>query len=34
LELRNLVIESWLSRAQKRLARTGLAEHEPEDEVD
>jgi hypothetical protein len=34
LELRNLVIESWLSQVQKRLARTGFVEQEPEGEVD
>ncbi len=29
-ELRDLVIEAWLSRAQKRVAKAWLAEHEPE----
>jgi hypothetical protein len=29
-ELRDLVIEAWLTRAQKRVAKAWLAEHEPE----
>jgi hypothetical protein len=29
-ELRDLVVEAWLSRAQKRVAKAWLAEHEPE----
>ncbi len=29
-ELRDLVVEAWLTRAQKRVARAWLAEHEPE----
>ncbi len=29
-ELRDAVVEAWLSRAQKRLARRWLAENEPE----
>jgi len=28
-ELRDLVIEAWLTRAQKRVAKAWLAEHEP-----
>jgi hypothetical protein len=28
-ELRDLVIEAWLTRAQKRVAKSWLAEHEP-----
>jgi len=31
-ELRDLVVESWLSRAQKRVAKAWLAEYEPESE--
>jgi hypothetical protein len=30
-ELRDLVVEAWLTRAQKRVAKAWLAEHEPED---
>jgi hypothetical protein len=30
-ELRDLVIDAWLTRAQKRVAKTWLAEHEPDD---
>ncbi len=30
-ELRDLVIDAWLTRAQKRVARAWLAEHEPDD---
>jgi hypothetical protein len=29
-ELRDLVVEAWLTRAQKRIAKAWLAEHEPE----
>ena len=29
-ELRDLVAEAWLTRAQKRVAKAWLAEHEPE----
>jgi hypothetical protein len=29
-ELRDLVVEAWLTRAQKRVANAWLAEHEPE----
>jgi len=29
-ELRDLVVEAWLTRAQKRVAKAWLAEHEPE----
>jgi hypothetical protein len=29
-ELRDLVIDAWLTRAQKRVAKAWLAEHEPE----
>jgi hypothetical protein len=29
-ELRDLIIEAWLTRAQKRVAKAWLAEHEPE----
>jgi hypothetical protein len=29
-ELRETVVEAWLTRAQKRVARAWLAEHEPE----
>jgi hypothetical protein len=29
-ELRDLVIDAWLTRAQKRVARAWLAEHEPD----
>ena len=29
-ELRELVVEAWLTRAQKRVAKAWLAEHEPE----
>jgi hypothetical protein len=29
-ELRDLVVDAWLSRAQKRVAKTWLAENEPE----
>ncbi|HXY84008.1 MAG TPA: MmcQ/YjbR family DNA-binding protein [Gaiellaceae bacterium] len=28
-ELRDLVVEAWLTRAQKRVAKAWLAEHEP-----
>ena len=31
-ELRELVVEAWLSRAPKRAAKAWLAEHEPADE--
>jgi hypothetical protein len=30
-ELRETVVEAWLTRAQKRVARAWLAEHAPED---
>jgi len=30
-ELRDIVVEAWLTRAQKRLAKAWLAEHEPDD---
>ena len=30
-ELRDLVVDAWLTRAQKRVARAWLAEHEPDD---
>jgi hypothetical protein len=30
-ELRDLVVDAWLTRAQKRVAKAWLAEHEPED---
>jgi hypothetical protein len=29
-ELRDLVVEAWLTRAQKRVAKAWLAEHEPD----
>jgi len=29
-ELRDLVVDAWLTRAQKRVAKAWLAEHEPE----
>jgi len=29
-ELRDLVVDAWLSRAQKRVAKAWLDEHEPE----
>ena len=29
-ELRDLIVEAWLTRAQKRVAKAWLAEHEPE----
>jgi hypothetical protein len=29
-ELRDLVVEAWWTRAQKRVAKAWLAEHEPE----
>jgi hypothetical protein len=29
-ELRDLVVEAWLTRAQKRVAKAWLAENEPE----
>ena len=29
-ELRDLIIEAWLTRAQKRVAKAWLAEHEPD----
>jgi len=29
-ELRDLVVEAWLTRAKKRVAKAWLAEHEPE----
>jgi hypothetical protein len=32
-ELRDLVVEAWLTRAQKRLANAWLAQHEPDDEA-
>jgi hypothetical protein len=28
-ELRDLVVDAWLTRAQKRVAKAWLAEHEP-----
>jgi hypothetical protein len=31
-ELRELVVEAWLTRAQKRVAKAWLAENEPDDE--
>jgi len=31
-ELRDLVVDAWLSRAQKRVAKAWLAENEPESE--
>jgi hypothetical protein len=31
-ELRELVVEAWLTRAQKRVAKAWLAEHEPDAE--
>jgi hypothetical protein len=30
-ELRDTIVESWLTRAQKRVAKAWLAEHEPAD---
>ena len=30
-ELRDLVVEAWLTRAQKRVAKAWLAENEPDD---
>ena len=30
-ELRDLVVDSWLTRAQKRVAKAWLAENEPDD---
>ena len=30
-ELRDLVVDAWLTRAQKRVAKAWLAEHEPDD---
>ncbi len=30
-ELRDLVVEAWLTKAQKRVAKAWLALHEPED---
>jgi hypothetical protein len=30
-ELRELVVDAWLTRAQKRVAKAWLAEHEPDD---
>ena len=30
-DLRDLVVDAWLTRAQKRVARAWLAEHEPDD---
>jgi hypothetical protein len=30
-ELRDLVVDAWMSRAQKRVAKAWLAENEPED---
>jgi hypothetical protein len=29
-ELRDLVVDAWMSRAQKRVAKKWLAENEPE----
>jgi hypothetical protein len=29
-ELRDLVVEAWMTRAQKRVAKAWLAEHEPD----
>jgi hypothetical protein len=29
-ELRDLIVEAWLTRAQKRVAKAWLAEHEPD----
>lgn len=31
-ELRDLVVDAWLTRAQKRVAKAWLAEHEPDDD--
>jgi len=31
-ELRDLVVDAWMSRAQKRVAKAWLAENEPEDD--
>jgi hypothetical protein len=31
-ELRDLVVEAWLTRAQKRVAKAWLVEHEPDDD--
>jgi hypothetical protein len=31
-ELRDLVVDAWLTRAQKRVAKTWLAENEPADD--
>jgi hypothetical protein len=31
-ELRNLVVDAWLTRAQKRVAKAWLAENEPDDD--
>jgi hypothetical protein len=31
-ELRDVVVDAWLTRAQKRVARAWLAEHEPADD--
>ena len=31
-ELRDLVVGAWLTRAQKRVAKAWLAEHEPQDD--
>ena len=31
-ELRDLVVDAWLTRAQKRVAKAWLAEHEPSDD--
>ena len=31
-ELRDLVVDAWLTRAQKRVAKAWLAEHEPGDD--
>ena len=32
-ELRDLVVDAWMSRAQKRVAKKWLAENEPEDDL-
>jgi hypothetical protein len=32
-ELRDLVVDAWLSRAQKRVAKAWLAENEPESDA-
>ena len=33
-ELRDMVVEAWLTRAQKRVAKAWLAEHEPDSDED